>query len=50
MAVFKATIYFCERCSHVWQAKGQNLPLPKVCPNGQCKSPYWNVPRKPRSE
>jgi predicted Zn-ribbon and HTH transcriptional regulator len=35
----------CERCGHEWKSKGTN---PKVCP--KCKSPYWNEPRKEKSE
>jgi predicted Zn-ribbon and HTH transcriptional regulator len=31
----------CQRCEHTWQNRTQN---PKRCP--QCKSPYWNKPRR----
>ena len=32
----------CERCGHKWIPRGKEEP--SVCPN--CKSPYWNKPRK----
>ena len=35
--------YKCERCGHEWLPRNEKRE-PKVCPN--CKSPYWNVPRK----
>lgn len=38
--------YKCERCGHEWIPKGKETP--KVCP--KCKSPYWNVPRKNKTE
>lgn len=31
----------CKRCEYGWVARTEE---PKVCP--QCKSPYWNVPRR----
>jgi hypothetical protein len=34
----------CLRCGHIWVPRADKLP--KVCPNGECKSPYWNKPRK----
>lgn len=34
--------YRCNRCGHEWIPKGKDEPM--VCPN--CKSPYWNKPRK----
>ena len=34
----------CERCSHEWIPRGGADDEPRVCPN--CKSPYWNKPRK----
>ncbi len=40
--------YMCERCSYRWSARtGTGFRPeadPKVCP--QCKSHYWNKPRK----
>ena len=32
----------CERCGHEWIPRSKGEPL--VCP--ECKSPYWNKPRK----
>lgn len=34
--------YQCERCEHKWIPRGKEAP--KVCPN--CKSPYWDTPRR----
>jgi predicted Zn-ribbon and HTH transcriptional regulator len=34
--------YRCERCSHEWVPREQEIPT--VCP--KCKSPYLNKPRK----
>jgi predicted Zn-ribbon and HTH transcriptional regulator len=31
----------CQRCEHEWIAR---IDSPKVCPN--CRSPYWNTPRR----
>jgi predicted Zn-ribbon and HTH transcriptional regulator len=40
--------YRCLRCGHEWlphKLRVGELPhIPRVCP--QCKSPYWNVPRR----
>ena len=36
----------CLRCGHKWRPRQDKLPL--VCPNLKCKSPYWNIPRKPK--
>jgi len=33
---------FCFRCYHTW--KKRKAPNPKTCPD--CRSPYWNKPRK----
>lgn len=35
-------VYTCSRCSHEWVPRVPTLP--KRCP--QCKSPYWQRPRK----
>lgn len=35
-------ISFCFRCYYTWNRRNESLP--KVCPN--CKSKYWNRPRK----
>lgn len=42
MAKVKLDGYKCDRCGHEWLRRGHDDP--KVCP--QCKSPYWNIPRK----
>lgn len=34
----------CTRCGHAWTPRSDKIP--DVCPNPQCKSPYWNKPRK----
>jgi len=34
--------YKCERCSHEWQPRKKEYPV--TCPN--CKSPYWDKPRR----
>ena len=33
----------CNRCEHEWTPRSDKLP--KVCPNPDCKSPYWNKER-----
>jgi len=33
----------CKRCGHEWVARVEH---PKVCANKECKSPYWDKPRK----
>lgn len=35
--------YKCERCEHEWIPRKKDKE-PIICPN--CKSPYWNIPRK----
>ena len=45
--------YRCERCGHQWRPRGgdpddQTHPDPKVCPN--CKSAWWDVPKKDKAE
>ena len=40
------SLWQCTRCGHEWKPR-QKAP-PKVCPNGACKSPYWNKPRQKR--
>lgn len=39
----KVKAYKCYRCGHVWQPRSKNV-VPETCAN--CKSPYWNRPRK----
>jgi DNA-directed RNA polymerase subunit RPC12/RpoP len=38
MGIIKITGYNCERCTHEWTPRSDDLPT--VCP--KCKSPYWN--------
>ncbi|MBI4009570.1 MAG: hypothetical protein HY361_00035 [Candidatus Aenigmarchaeota archaeon] len=38
----------CKRCGHKWYQKTSELP--EVCPNPECKSPYWNKPRKKKGK
>lgn len=33
----------CNRCNYEWLPRSDQLP--EVCPNPECKSPYWNKPR-----
>lgn len=44
MAKIKLTVdgYKCERCGHTWIKRKKTEPT--VCP--ECKSPYWNKPKK----
>lgn len=42
MVTIKTKGYRCLRCGHEWIPKRKEEP--RVCPN--CKSPYWNKPRK----
>lgn len=46
MAKIKITLdgYRCERCGHEWIPRTKKKVDPIICPN--CKSPYWNTPRK----
>ena len=45
MGKIKVTVdgYKCERCGHEWIPRNKKT-APRVCP--ECKSPYWDVPRK----
>ena len=41
--------WVCERCDHWWVPRVRDTDKePRVCP--KCKSPYWNVPRKPKGQ
>lgn len=44
MAKIKLEGYKCERCEHVWLPRETTEGMPTICPD--CKSPYWNKPRK----
>jgi Zn finger protein HypA/HybF involved in hydrogenase expression len=46
MAEIQISGYKCERCDHTWVPRNHD-DEPRVCP--KCKSPYWNVPRKKKS-
>ncbi len=39
----------CKRCGHEWNPKDPNH-IPEVCPNPECKSPYWNRERVRKKE
>jgi Zn finger protein HypA/HybF involved in hydrogenase expression len=45
MGKIKIDAYKCERCKHIWRPRKLD-DEPRVCP--KCKSPYWNVPKKPK--
>jgi hypothetical protein len=34
----------CLRCGHTWFPR--QAELPKTCANKECKSPYWDRPRR----
>jgi Zn finger protein HypA/HybF involved in hydrogenase expression len=36
----------CLRCGHTWTQRSDERP--RICP--KCKSPYWDKPRKARTE
>jgi len=42
MGIINIQGYLCERCSHKWPSRKNQLPI--VCP--KCKSPYWNKKRR----
>ncbi len=46
MAKIKITVngFRCERCKHEWIPRTKIKEDPIICPN--CKSPYWNIPKK----
>jgi predicted Zn-ribbon and HTH transcriptional regulator len=48
VAKIKITVdgFSCERCGHKWIPKKKDHP--HVCP--KCKSAYWDIPRKNKSE
>lgn len=39
------TIRRCLRCGHEW-AQRAATDKPTRCPNPQCRTPYWDKPRK----
>jgi hypothetical protein len=34
----------CKRCGHTWWPRGTQTP--QRCATKNCRSPYWNKPRK----
>ncbi|MBT3582630.1 hypothetical protein HN777_01270 [Candidatus Woesearchaeota archaeon] len=50
MAKIKITMdgFRCERCSHKWIPRIKTKEDPIICPS--CKSPYWNKPKKKKSD
>ncbi len=47
--------FHCLRCDYKWiprvdmkQLKGKIIDKPRICPN--CKSPYWDLPKKNKSK
>jgi hypothetical protein len=41
----KFKFWECLRCKYVWISNAKLKGIkPKFCPN--CKSPYWDIPRK----
>lgn len=44
--IIKSKGYKCERCEHSWIPKKKSYPI--ICPN--CKSPYWNKPRRKKKK
>lgn len=38
----------CIRCGHKWNSETRTGPADSKCP--KCRSPYWNKPRKNRSQ
>ncbi len=37
----------CLRCGYTWFPRSTEPP--KVCANKECKSPYWDRPRRKKS-
>ena len=44
--IIKLKGYECERCNHKWIPRSKETPV--ICP--ECKSPYWNKPKKHKSK
>ena len=38
----------CERCSYAWYPRiiDGKIKIPDTCPNKNCRSPYWQTPRR----
>lgn len=41
----KIKILHCLRCGYEWPQRYPDQE-PKTCANRECKSPYWNKPRR----
>jgi len=39
----------CLRCGHEWERRLLGR-LPKLCPGHNCKSKYWNTPRRKKTK
>ena len=42
----------CERCHYRWHPRiiDGKVKIPETCPNKNCRSPYWQTPRKKETE
>lgn len=42
----------CLRCGNRWHPRiiDGNVKIPETCPNKNCRSPYWQTPRKKETE
>ena len=42
----------CERCHYRWHPRiiDGKVKIPETCPNKDCRSPYWQTPRKKETE
>lgn len=43
----KVDAWVCQRCGHVWVPHVSTV-RPTTCPNPNCRSPYWDKPRRPK--
>lgn len=43
---------YCFRCNNRWYPRiiDGKVKIPDTCPNKDCRSPYWNTPRKKNKE
>lgn len=42
--IFAVLFWTCTRCGYHWP-KTKDV-VPRTCASKECKSPYWNTPRK----
>ena len=42
----------CERCNYSWFPRiiDGKVKIPETCPNKDCRSPYWQTPRKKETD